>query len=408
MINNHDKSPNEILETLKNMPVPDKVSDPGTIDFTLSYKNENFIIYWNVPSPDNWDWIGIYKNATDSSDKYLDYQWVAGKIPPYKTKVKVNSGYQARYYRWDTFYKDYKLVNKTAGFPDIKVSSEYNVPGTRAITDTEYNRLKNMFPGLNRNNVRVTGEITTDASKHYNCIAWSIGFDDRWLRWNPTAESGLTALYISYGCSEESRSSSNAKIDAWSYNGRGTHGSVKYPNSALYESKLGQNLRITHGRYDLQSTAYGSVYKSFRTPVVFNSMIFPVPASVFTDTEATKLKDAINDIQEDTRLRFEELFEKWKSNWFTGDFRFSSDTNDMVNVDGYNELLSMGTGIIPLVIGKLNEEGNFVALVLYDELQKDGSLVIKYTNEDPLYILLEGEQTRAKRTVKLWLSRLNK
>ena len=403
---NHDEeSPNAVLEKLKKSPPAGDKAANRSIDFTLGYKGKYFIISWNVVNPQRWDWIGIYENGIINKEAYRDYQWVT-RTSPYRTKVKVNAGYQARYYCWDSNLDRYLELARTELFPKIEMRSSTNFPdGVRPIESKEFNDLKKIFPNLKLQNTSVTGEATDK----YNCIAWSLGFDDKWINPGSTKDI-LTRQYLSYGCSATGYSSASAVIDAWAYStGKGTHGSKKYAGSAsLYESKLGRSLRITHGRTDLESTAYGSIFQSFTARVVFKANAMPAPKVVFHSGDGDKLKEAVNAVPEEIRSRFEERFATWKSNWFTDELVFSTDTKDRVKAEGYDELLSMGGDIIPLVIEKLNEEENFIALVLYEDLQKDKSLLIRYAEDEPLHILLEGEQTRAKRAVKLWLNRVVK
>jgi hypothetical protein len=150
----------------------------------------------------------------------------------------------------------------------------------------------------------------------------------------------------------------------------------------------------------LESTSYGRIFQSFTAPYVFAVTL----SFVFTDGDRDKMAQAAAGVFGETRQEFERLFAVWKANWFAGELMYSSDTRDLVKAEGYKELLAMGEDIIPLVIEKLNEEENFPALILYDDLQKDENLVVKYAKNDPPHILMEGEQTRARRTVKLWLN----
>ncbi|EXZ22146.1 hypothetical protein M086_4128, partial [Bacteroides fragilis str. S13 L11] len=50
----------------------------------------------------------------------------------------------------------------------------------------------------------------------------------------------------------------------------------------------------------------------------------------------------------------------------------------------------------------LLDEDNFFLLPLYDAIQTDSQLKISYKKGDAK--ILEGEQNKAKRTVRLWLS----
>lgn len=134
----------------------------------------------------------------------------------------------------------------------------------RKPTAYEWNELVSVFPDLNYNDVW----ITAPPSPVYNCIAWSLGFDDRWI--NP--ESPLAAFqyqYETYGKIVVHTLGPGATIDGWGINADDmTHGSKLYAGSpglppGLWESKLGQNCRITHGRTQLMGDLYGQVLTSF-------------------------------------------------------------------------------------------------------------------------------------------------
>lgn len=100
--------------------------------------------------------------------------------------------------------------------------------------------------------------------------------------------------------------------------------------------------------------------------------------------------------------KFERAFSNWKAKWFTGEAAFSSNTKDNKKAPEYTVLKEMGSCIIPLVVKKMVDTDNFIALVLYDDLIDETSLKIQYRGiEDPHF--LEGEAARAIRTAKLWL-----
>lgn len=107
-----------------------------------------------------------------------------------------------------------------------------------------------------------------------------------------------------------------------------------------------------------------------------------------------------NSIKDD----FEKAFAEWKQQWFTGDLQFSNDTRDNRTLATYATLKKMGAAILPFIIEKLEDKDNFVALVLYDELQTNSALNTEYTEKDRgnREKMFEGEVERARRTVKLY------
>ena len=83
---------------------------------------------------------------------------------------------------------------------------------------------------------------------------------------------------------------------------------------------------------------------------------------------------------------------------------FSSTTLDYKQLPQFKSLQEMGSVIIPLIMEKLLDEENFFMLPLYDTLQLDSNLKIVYNKNDRK--CLEGEQNRARRTVRMWVNSL--
>ena len=97
--------------------------------------------------------------------------------------------------------------------------------------------------------------------------------------------------------------------------------------------------------------------------------------------------------------RFESLFNEWKEAWH---YSLSNNTATTRNLPQYADLKAMGKEIIPLLIEKMvTEEDNFFAIRLYEDLQDNPNLIIRYANDDPHQ--LEGLQQTTKKTIKKWL-----
>jgi hypothetical protein len=136
----------------------------------------------------------------------------------------------------------------------------------RPPTPAEWAQLSGWFPGLVRGNVWITDNPTPV----YNCIAYSLGYTDRWI--NPPQPLGpFQALYNGQGHATLAAGAGNANIDGWALPPGGpgitqmTHGSRRSTSmpGSLWESKLGSSYRITHGRPELTGNAYGRVVTSF-------------------------------------------------------------------------------------------------------------------------------------------------
>src|SRR5207247_1998647 len=99
---------------------------------------------------------------------------------------------------------------------------------------------------------------------------------------------------------------------------------------------------------------------------------------------------------------FEQAFAVWKDSWFRGSLLVSSDPRTRTVGSEYDQLIALGTAVIPLVIEKLAEPDNFLALQLYDAIQTDPNLLVQFEPSDPR--ILEGEQGRAQRVVHGWFA----
>lgn len=402
-----DKSPKQVEQELRedpeNIQSVKADSATGKIMLELSHVNGQFTLNWKVGSPEKFDWVGLYKDDSADINDYKAYKWVS-EGPPYNTVLSIAPGYQARYYRYNQGRKSYDRQVETELFPLYEVSSECNYNETKKPTDPEWVALTNLFPNLKTRDQVI---ITADQIRKYNCIAWSLGIDDRWIE-PPITWDAFKWLYLKAGCRLLIGKDSDAAIDMWMLNGVGKHGSKRYAGDyKRWESKLGPFYRITHGREDVHGDLYGEIAASFTAPTkmaannLAQSTLF-----YFDQTELTALKRAQSRLSTQLKKQFERLFLFWKAQWFTGKYQFSSNTKDHRTADGYQELLALGRDCLPLLVEKLLEEENFPALVLYDDLQSDSCLKCMYTLDTPFGELCEGEQTRAKRTAKAFTKSL--
>lgn len=136
----------------------------------------------------------------------------------------------------------------------------------RLPTPVEWNQLNLAFPNLTQANVWITDNPTGV----YNCIAFSLLITNRWI--NPPQPLGpFQTLYNNNGHATLAAGAPAAAIDGWATPPAGpgiaamTHGSRVTTSgmAGLWESKLGQWFRITHGRAELTGVSYGRVVTSF-------------------------------------------------------------------------------------------------------------------------------------------------
>jgi hypothetical protein len=137
----------------------------------------------------------------------------------------------------------------------------------RIPTAMEWNQLSATFPGLTQASVFITDEPTPV----YNCIAFSLGITTAWIN-PPQPLATFQGFYngAPYNHPTLASGSANAGIDGWALPAIGpnintmTHGSkVSSAKPGLWESKLGQWFRITHGRAEVTGNQYGRTVTSF-------------------------------------------------------------------------------------------------------------------------------------------------
>lgn len=286
----------------------------------------------------------------------------------------------------------------------------------RAPTQAEKDDLKRDFPNLDVNNITVTGEATGT----YNCIAYSMGITYKWIDpesfYNNFIEQYRNARAL-YGAScnyeQTGTEGNNATVDGWGNSSIDmTHGSVIY-NSNTWESKLGRSLRITHKRSELSGTLYGRILVSFiesRTKADM-SEIKELAEQIaqddieLSDAEKQAVIDKAAKIAPDVKIQFNNLFNAWNEEIsINPKTKYSSSTLTYAILPQFKEMQAMGKNIIPLIMEKLLDENNFFLLPLYDAIQSDTQLKISYRKGDVK--ILEGEQNKAKRIVRLWLNHL--
>ncbi len=109
-----------------------------------------------------------------------------------------------------------------------------------------------------------------------------------------------------------------------------------------------------------------------------------------------------DNVSEQVRADFDKTFTAWKSTWFSGGLAISSNPHTRAVGKEYDALIALGPAILPLVVEKLAEPENFLALQLYDAIQTDEKLLVQFEPGDER--ILEGEQGRAQRAVQAWFA----
>jgi hypothetical protein len=274
----------------------------------------------------------------------------------------------------------------------------------RPMTPAEKQRFQGYFPSLDVNRAIVTGEVTT----LYNCISWTVGITNRWL-WPGNSLADFDTFYRGFGFIR----ASDGTIAAWGISTSSmTHGSVSGPgHGPRWESKCGGDLRIQHGLNELVSSSYGHVtgfYRRSRTLLAAyeaareDVMKEKTAKSYMSAAQRRILNEQRGRIPEGLQAAFEEAFAAWKNIWFRGGLAISSNPHTRAVGREYDALIALGPAILPLVIEKLADPENFLALQLYDAIQSSEKLRVQYEPDDER--LLEGEQGRAQRAVQAWFA----
>lgn len=171
------------------------------------------------------------------------------------------------------------------------------------------------------------------------------------------------------------------------------------------------DLRIQHALGELTGASYGRVvafYTRSRSQQDLSASIVEEivkekePRSYLSGPQKKTLVAEREAIDPELRMSFETAFEAWKQTWFGGGLAINSNPQARSIGKEYDALIALGPAILPLVVEKLADPENFLALQLYDAIQPNDQLVIHFEPDDER--ILEGEQGRARRVVKAWFA----
>jgi hypothetical protein len=122
------------------------------------------------------------------------------------------------------------------------------------------------------------------------------------------------------------------------------------------------------------------------------------PDGDLTVDQRARLKAEVARVPSDLRGRFDVRYRAWKYSWRRKPILFSSNTKAVRTPAEFRALISLGPGIIPLLVDKLVKREEFPALQAYDVLQDRSELRV-----EPQAI--PSEQQRALETARRWLAR---
>lgn len=127
-----------------------------------------------------------------------------------------------------------------------------------------------------------------------------------------------------------------------------------------------------------------------------------LPKSYLSPHQRQLLHKQEAEVPANVRVAFATAFSAWKESWFRGGLAVSSDPHTRAVGPEFDALIALGPEVLPLLIEKLADPANFLALQLYDAMQSDDNLLVQYEPDDER--IVEGEQGRARRVVQAWFA----
>ncbi|KAF9063759.1 hypothetical protein BDP27DRAFT_1426576 [Rhodocollybia butyracea] len=229
----------------------------------------------------------------------------------------------------------------------------------------------NLVPFAPDSQVWVTGE----PDPLYNCFAWTLGREDRWLIPGLSIEK-VDNYYVSYAefdeCTEE-----EADIDVWMAQDDDSdleyvvkHFSRLNRTLGVWESKMGKCARITHPREALAGPSYGNIRAHYR-------IARPAPADLIRAPSAHgRLDQLAQDLAGVFPLlstKFNDAYEGWWSLWPAiipkADER---PPTGLLQHDAYGAIvLNMGPRTLPLVVQKMQFSNHGPAVYIYERVMED-------------------------------------
>lgn len=343
-----------------------KISGQPQLTLQLSIKNGCAAAYYDTDTyyTEKSDWIGLYEKNSDLStyQGYEDYVTVSKTTNCLTFSKSIKPGYYLRYYHDEgsLLSRKWVLDGYTKPFPEIKALYDQSI--VRVLIPMKiYEQLHRQFTHLKSNQTYITGL----QNSYYNCIAWSLNFTDRWIN-PPVSQSDFKKLYESYGYEE---ANSDGTIDLYydSSSNSCTHAARFNEADQSWESKLGIDYRIEHGRYDLiknnaSERGYGKVFTSFKKSSLMKNITIP-QKQVLSKKEKILCQSLICQYSQQRFLELEQLFNNWKQLWWKGPFQYISDTKKLTQTEEYNQL-NQNDDLLPYIIYKLTDEDNFPAVHL--------------------------------------------
>ncbi|KAF9068186.1 hypothetical protein BDP27DRAFT_1403421 [Rhodocollybia butyracea] len=255
----------------------------------------------------------------------------------------------------------------------------------RPMTDAEWEDiapLPTTFPMLNRDSpdVMVTGE----EDFAYNCFAWSLNREDRWIVPGPTLQD-IETYYVKHANFQQTKNPGEADINVYVAIRKDdkvpyvAHFSRKYGDQGLWESKMGKGVRITHPRDALSGGDYGEIAAYYRITGDPPANLFRSPSP---NSQLTALVQDLRNLFPNLAAAFDDAYNTWRGEWHRI-FPNADDLPTHFMQKGFAPLQNLGARILPFAVGKMQDPQERLVLLLYEFLMGIGSRY-RVTKEDPV------------------------
>ncbi|KAF9063758.1 hypothetical protein BDP27DRAFT_1367760 [Rhodocollybia butyracea] len=252
-------------------------------------------------------------------------------------------------------------------------------PTRRRMTPAEWREIApagTEFPNLNPfapdSEVWVTGE----PDPLYNCFAWTLGREDRWLIPGTSIEKVDSYYVDDVGWARSSKE--KADIDVWMADVNVIDDpDIKQVvrhfsrfNGTLWESKMGKGVRIVHPREALTGPSYGSIQRFYRTKG-------PAPGALFETPEQSpplnKLAQSLTELFPALSHAFDSDYGGWRSLWpaiIPKADEFPPE--GVLKHDAWGQMtVALGARTLPLVAQKMQYPDQGPAVYVYEQVMAD-------------------------------------
>ncbi len=283
----------------------------------------------------------------------------------------------------------------------------------RRLTASEKSIVRSQWPRMDVDDVWVSGPATGA----YNCLAWTLGIDNRWVWPWGTREPSVSQFNSFFRSRGYVVSSGSGIIAGFGTSSDMLHASITGPgHGTRWESKCGRWLRIQHGLGEMERGAYGIVRVFYRQETALRAepVVPPVAPEIgkfeaeeslvmLVDEEKKGLSALIERLDANLQQRFQEAYEHWRETWDQPWLACSSNPADYTRSQAFFDLIALGPEIAPLLVHKLQEPDGFFALQALRYVGRDALFAGQdYDLDDPRH--LQGEQGKAQEVLQRFIA----